>query len=351
MGSRCRIANDEMRLFYISLLPILTSGFLPKHQRNRLTRERFPVASSTALAALVPVDISIADTIASSRFADLENQAALLPNNNIETLDGGFNLGFILFTFVLYNGIFGKAGRPAEWVLPAVAKVTGEEEKEWFRDFSDGFAFDVPPTVEAVRVLVFALLAFVVETAWVAAFDGDTFWGWSTGICLFLPSSLINLSRDSRATRSEYEFESQLKDAFEQFASVRLTRGARGDKSISCNELNIIVGFRRAYTAYRTEDDVSDKALRKLIRRWVGYKCDSDGKYVGVGLSNKKKEAREALERAMQAVAVDKTRMLENINDTSVMDDDENEDEADGVSGVMVIPRPKTAFDNEFVRK
>jgi hypothetical protein len=301
---------------------------------------------AVALAALVPVDISALDTIATSRFADLETQAALLPDTAIQTLDGGFNLGFILFTFVLYNGIFGKAGRPAEWVLPAVAKATGDEDKAWFRDFSDGFAFEVPPVVEAIRVLLFAVLAFGVESAWVAAFDGDTFWGWSTGVCLFLPSSLINLSRDSRATRDEYLFETQLKEAFEQFATARLTRG---DRSLSCNELNIIVGFRRSFTAYRTEDEVSDKALRKLIRRWVGYKCDPEGKYVGVRLSNKKKEAREALERAMQTAAGGNSRLTGSAGAASMVEEDE--DEGDGATLVTAIPRPKTAFDNEFVRK
>lgn len=303
-----------------------------------------PITASTsaAFAALVPVDISSLDTIAASRIADLETQAALLPDITVNTLDGGFNLGILLFTYVLYNGFFGKAGRPAEWVLPAVAKATGEEEKEWFIDFKDGFAFELPPLVEAVRVVFFALLAYGVESAWVAAFDGDTFWGWSTGVCLFLPSSLINLSRDARATREEYQFESQLKDAFEQFASARLTRG---DRSLSCNELNIIIGFRRAFSAYRTEDEVSDKALRKLIRRWVGYKCGPDGKYIGLGLSNKKKEAREALERAMRSVAADRSRIMES------NDDVEEEDEEDGEGEVAAIPRPKTTFDNEFVRK
>jgi hypothetical protein len=41
-------------------------------------------------------------------------------------------LGAILFTFVLYNGFFGRAGKPSEWVLPFTAEATGQKNELWY---------------------------------------------------------------------------------------------------------------------------------------------------------------------------------------------------------------------------
>ena len=289
-------------------------------------------ATAPALAALVPVDISSTDSVV-SRAADIERQAALLPDTTIQTLDGGFNLGFLLFTFVLYNGLFGKAGRPADWVLPALAKVTQQENKGWFANYKEGYFYNVPPAVEALRVLLFGLTALGVETAWINAFDGDTFWAWSTGICLALPSSLIALSRDPLSTREQAQFDAELRERFNEFASARLTRG---DRSVSCSELNIVVSFRRSCAKYRTEDDVSDKALRKVIRKWVGYK-DLSGRYLGVAMVNKRKEVQEGLAKNMARAAA--------------VEEEEVDDEGTGEEVTMAVPPANKQFDNEFVRK
>ena len=287
-------------------------------------------------AALIPVDISSTDRM-SSRFAEIQEQSVLIPDTSIQTLDGGFNLGFLLFTFVLYNGIFGKIGRPADWVLRPLSKVTQQEEAEWYNDFMEGYSFNVPPLVEAIRVAIFAVLAYGVETAWVASFGGDTFWAWSTGICLALPSSLITLARDPLPTREESMKDMALKEAFDEFASQRLTR-IQGDKKVFANEVNIIVAFRRSYSAYRTEDDMSDRMLQKLIRKWVGYKADSLGQYFGLSLSNKKQEAQKALAKSMS--------LANALADTDANANDEEDDE------VRMIVKPKDSVaDNEFIRK
>ena len=118
----------------------------------------------------IPMDISTLDTI--ERFSNTATAGALLPDTSINSLDGGINLGAILFTFVLYNGLFGKAGRPADWVLPVVARALGEEQSSWFKDYTDGFSFAVPPTVEFLRFGFFAVLGWYTNLAWIAALDG-----------------------------------------------------------------------------------------------------------------------------------------------------------------------------------
>ena len=298
-----------------------------------------------AHAALIPVDISSTDLM-SSRYAEIQQQSVLIPDTSIQTLDGGWNLGFLLFTYVLYNGIFGKIGRPADWLLPSLSKVTQQEETEWYKNFQEGYSYDVPPLVEALRVAVFAILGFGLETAWVASFGGDTFWAWSTGICLALPSSLITLARDPLPTREENMATMALKEAFEEFASQRLTR-VRGDKKVYANQVNIIVAFRRSFGAYRTEEDVSDRTLQKLIRKWVGYKADSSGQYFGLSLTNKKEEARVALEKSiLRAKALGDADAKENLQDDNGNGDGDDEDEVP-----MIVAPKDSIYDNEFVRK
>jgi hypothetical protein len=152
----------------------------------------------------VPLDISSTD-----KFSDVVPRSAglLLPDTSIATLDGGINLGALLFAFVLYNGLFGKAGRPADWVLPGFARLLNQENEQWYRDYADGLQSIVPPQVEFLRFAVFTLLGWGTNLLWVSLFDGDEFWGWSTGLCLALPSALINLSREPKLTREEATFD------------------------------------------------------------------------------------------------------------------------------------------------
>lgn len=116
------------------------------------------------------MDISTTDTV--EKWTNTASAGALLPDTSINALDGAINLGAILFTFVLYNGLFGKAGRPADWVLPVVAKALGEEESSWFKDYTDGFSFEVPPTAEFLRFGFFGVLGWYTNLAWIAALDG-----------------------------------------------------------------------------------------------------------------------------------------------------------------------------------
>lgn len=117
------------------------------------------------------MDISSTDKI--ERISKAATRAgALLPDTSINALDGAVNLGAILFTFVLYEGLFGKAGRPADWVLPVAAKALGEEQSDWYKNYAEGYAFQVPPTVELLRFSFFAVLGWFTNLAWIAALDG-----------------------------------------------------------------------------------------------------------------------------------------------------------------------------------
>lgn len=41
----------------------------------------------------------------------------------------------------------------------------------------------------------FIVLGYLANISWVSLFDGDQFWGWSTGFCLALPALLVNAGR------------------------------------------------------------------------------------------------------------------------------------------------------------
>ena len=82
----------------------------------------------------------------------------------------------------------GPGARPADWALPVVAKIIGQEDQEWFLDYCDGFRFTVPPLAEAMRAAIFLSLGFYANSFVVTSFDGDLFWGWSIAGALAIPA-------------------------------------------------------------------------------------------------------------------------------------------------------------------
>jgi hypothetical protein len=150
---------------------------------------------------------NLPDEISSTDIRSLPDVVYLSPNIDIHELDGGSFLGVMLWTYVVYNGIFGKIGRPADWVLPIIANAFNMQDEEWFKNFKGGYDYFPPPQVELLRVCFFALLGFAVNTLCIQSFDGDVFWGWSTGICLAMPSALISISRDKLLSREKSEFQ------------------------------------------------------------------------------------------------------------------------------------------------
>ena len=214
-------------------------------RRNVLKRGTFHSSSLRMMRGEIPSDLSASDPLSSSVLPSSE----LVPNIDIHPLDGGSFLGLLLWSYVLYNGLFGLAGRPADWLLPSLAKVLKEEEKEWFKDFSEGFSYFCPPPLELLRVALFLSLGFLVNSACIASFDGDDFWTWSIATCLAIPSALINLSRDPRLTRERSAFLSNLSDAFTSFANNKLEVDPTSKSFLSIYK--IISAFRQDFRDYR----------------------------------------------------------------------------------------------------
>lgn len=156
----------------------------------------------TASIQAVPVDISAFDKVATLGPGTPE----LVPDTTIKTLDGGDNLGALVWAVVLYNGIF-LSGKPADWVLPPLAAALSSSEESWFKDYRAGYSFRTPPVVDFMRFALFLVAGYYFNVLIVTSLGGDTFWGWSIATCLAIPSGLLNASRPRRLSREEVELE------------------------------------------------------------------------------------------------------------------------------------------------
>ena len=175
--------------------------------RNFLTRPR-----SIAFQA-IPTDLSSLDTINElTRYNSIYNyNEVLTPDNSIRSLEGGLNLGRILWTFNLFNGLGGITDvngtlSPADLTLYILGNITtntdsNNNDSVWYKDFLDGYLFTLPPSIELLRLSIFAFLGWEFNGLLIEAFGGDTFWGWSTAGALFIPSGLFSLARTKRVTR------------------------------------------------------------------------------------------------------------------------------------------------------
>lgn len=195
-------AITSMLLLQTLLLAGLCPTCLPLSTRSNHGKAGAVVRRRLSMVRPIPVEISSTDTV-----PPVAQETLLLPNVEVHSLDGGGFLGAMLWTFVLYNGLFGLAGRPADWTLPLLAKISRQESGEWYLNFKSGYDYFVPPALEAIRVGFFGLLGYVLNESIVSSLDGDIFWGWSIGTCLAIPSALINVSRDKRISREKSEFQ------------------------------------------------------------------------------------------------------------------------------------------------
>jgi hypothetical protein len=232
-----------------------------------------------------------------------------------------------------------------------LAKILGEDKSEWYVDFKEGFQFDVPAPIDFARFGFFALIGFTFNSAITQAFGGDLFWGWSTGACLTIPATLLTLFRPKRPTRADVAADEAVMRDFSEFASKRLIRFAEGKR---CAESKIVIAFRRSFAAYRTEDGLSSKKLRKIIRTWVGYKTNIDGDYLNIDLPNRKKEAEAAVLLQQQIMesrrAVDMLLQQQGeINESGLVDtgrDDKSKSSTDGDNTTS----SGSSFGEEFMR-
>ena len=101
----------------------------------------------------IPSEISSIDTnsinlVPADPFEIYNN---LIPNTEVVQLEGALNLGGLLWAVVLYCGISTGKQRPAEWLLPLIAKALSREHEQWFIDALEGFQYRCPPEVELFR--------------------------------------------------------------------------------------------------------------------------------------------------------------------------------------------------------
>jgi len=168
-------------------------------KRHKVSHSRLALVSNRN----VPLDLSIDDKV--SDLFQLINPDTPLPNTSIATLVGGENLGFLLWSYVLFQGLFTLPGRPAEWVLPVAATLFNDVDKLWYRDYTDGFAFLTPVYIDLFRFMLFGVAGYYGNQLVIWSLGGDSFWGWSIAACLAIPSTFINLFRDKLPTRMESE--------------------------------------------------------------------------------------------------------------------------------------------------
>ena len=260
-------------------------------------------ASGLLTAALTPIPVEVSSTDVR---VYVPPPPMLVPDTSIVVLEGAGNLGTLLWAFILYQGIFTIAGRPADWILPIIVKAfPGTEKEQWFLDFSDGFAFNVPPQIEGARVAFFLLLGYYTAMATVAAFDGDNYWAWAIPGAASIPVGLFALARGTEPaiTRESAELELRIAQDFDNFASARLSFEPErittaGQRIVSKTpESAIISQFRRAYGPYRDESVVPDKVIKRVIRaKMGGRKPDKEGDYLYLSMSNLSRESRQQLQ-------------------------------------------------------
>ncbi len=263
-------------------------------------------------AALVPIPVDISST--DSKVANIADvvgggSESLVPDISIVNLEGGGNLGLILWAFLLYQGLVPDRGRPAEWILPFVVKILNAEEDQWYKDHQDGYDFTVPPTAEAVRTAIFFAAGYYVNLLVLNSFDNDAFWCWSIAGSLSIPAGMFSLARPKPVSRKTAELEQSIRADFAEFAKVRLTRVKTKLSSAKNFEANmkvtdltrdkncvqedfIVLAFRRSYMLYRDDVLVPDKLIKRAIRNIVGYK-PYNGYYVDLKMLNVSRESRK----------------------------------------------------------
>eukprot|EP01031_Cornospumella_fuschlensis_P032687 gene32687-39520_t len=225
----------------------------------------------------IPSEISSLDTASPPSLSGM-----ILPDTSIVSLYGADNLGIILWTFVLYNGLYVTPLRPVDAFIPLVAQLVQQEGSQWYKDFQDGFSCQKPPLVDFITISFFILAGYLLNSFVNSSLGGDHSWGWSIGACLAIPSGLFSVAKSKKLTREDAIKQHELEEEFDKFANSRLRRV----KGREIAESRLIESFRRHYTPARLEKDVSYAVLRKVVRRWVGYKPEKENKiYKGLEFS------------------------------------------------------------------
>ena len=169
------------------------------------------------LSALVPSEISATDKV---QYLTIDNSG---PNVDIISLTGANELGALIWGYNIY--LFITLFRQTDIFIVLLAKMTGGENRQWYLDFKDGYKYDVPAPFDLLRIGLTICLGYFVNKVLIGAFDGDSFWGWSTAVCIAIPSSLISLSVEKLKTREEGVFEAGIIYSFLSSPNVKSSTG------------------------------------------------------------------------------------------------------------------------------
>ena len=298
----------------------------------------------------IPVEVSSTDTY-SEALRLSATDSSLEPITAIVQLQGSDNLGTLLWAFVLYQGIFPQAGRPADWILTPLAKALGASDADpWFKDMSEGFSFDVPPFVEAFRVALFLAVGYLCDILVVKGFDNDSYWGWAIAGSLTIPVGLIALARgaEPRYTREMAALETKARLEFDEFAAQRLsvvpeTITVSGQRIITkIPEKSIIAQFRRTNAIFRDESLVTDKMLIRVVRAKIGRKPTKEGDerlYYNIGMSNLARDAKLQLAENLRKAEEARAQAALELQQQQQQQQQQQEIDGDG------------SFQSEFARK
>lgn len=99
-----------------------------------------------------------------------------------------------IYSLLIIEGLFTTSGKPAEWILPVITTILGEDTKkqQWYQDFKSGYRYSTPVLVDAFRFVIFLGLGYYANALVNKVFDNDAFWGWSSGIWFILISYLFS---------------------------------------------------------------------------------------------------------------------------------------------------------------
>ena len=146
----------------------------------------------------IPSEISSLDTASPPSLSGM-----ILPDTSIVSLYGADNLGVILWTFVLYNGLYVTPLRPVDAFIPLVAQLVQQEGSQWYKDFQDGFSCQKPPLVDFITISFFILAGYLLNSFVNSSLGGDHSWGWSIAACLAIPSGLFSVAKSKKLTRED----------------------------------------------------------------------------------------------------------------------------------------------------
>lgn len=255
-GDNCHMI---LRMIFVLSIQGVYSLF-PTQSALRCSLSRF--ARYSLQNGQIPDVISFDDKYSFIPNPIISSQESISPwiGTDIKAINGLDNLGLIIWTILLFNGLFTTSGKPSEWVLPGIAKLVKQTWKPWYIDYSQGFQYQLPIEIEIIRVLFFVTLSYLVNQVILGLFEGDEYWTWAIGLALLIPSSLLTLARNKRSSREDAMFEAFILDKFQEFVKdFRVTR----DNKSTFKESRLIDAFERQYSVLQLSREMERNKINE----------------------------------------------------------------------------------------